>query len=88
MAKATVSVLNMTGIHARPAAMITKEAAKFKSNIELEFNSKKGNAKSIMSVMALGISGGVEVSIHAHGEDEELAIKSLEALFNSGFGEL
>lgn len=83
-----VSVLNAAGIHARPAGMIAKEAAKFKSTIELEFNSKKVNAKSIMSVMTLGVTKGDDVIVHAHGEDQELAQNSLVSLFNKGFGEL
>lgn len=83
-----VSVLNPAGIHARPAGMIAKEAAKFKSNIEIEFNSRKVNAKSIMSVMSLGVSKGDDVIIHVNGEDQELAQSSLISLFNKGFGEL
>lgn len=88
MINVKVSVLNATGLHARPAGMITKEATKFKSNIELEYNAKRVNAKSIMSVMALGIGKGAEVTLYADGEDEETALNTIASLFNNGFGEL
>lgn len=88
MIQTKVNVLNSAGVHARPAGMIAKEAAKFKSNIEIEFNSKKVNAKSIMSIMSLCISKDSEVVVYADGEDQELAQSSIVALFDNGFGEL
>lgn len=88
MLEIKTSVLNASGIHARPAGMLVKESAKFKSNIELEFNSKKVNAKSIMGVMSLGLSQGDEVLLHISGEDENEAKEAIVALFEKGFGEL
>lgn len=82
------TVLNEAGLHARPAGMLVKEAAKFKSSIELEGANKKANAKSIMTVMALGLSKGTEVTLHIDGPDEEAAKDALVALFENGFGEL
>lgn len=82
------TVLNEAGLHARPAGMLVKEAAKFKSSIELEGANKKVNAKSIMTVMALGLSKGTEVTLHIDGPDEEAAKDALVALFENGFGEL
>lgn len=81
-------VLNSTGMHARPSGMLVKEAVKFKSNIEIEVGDKRVNAKSIMGVMALGISKGAEVTLHINGADEDLAKDTILALFESGFGEL
>ena len=81
------TVVNETGLHARPCGMLVKEASKFKSNIEIEINSRKVNAKSIMGIMTLGASKGSEITLHIDGPDEETAKDTLLALFENGFGE-
>ena len=48
-------VTDPVGIHARPAGLLVKEAAKFKSNISLTKEGKTVDAKKIMAVMALGV---------------------------------
>lgn len=88
MIQVKTTVLNPTGMHARPSGMLVKEAVKFKSNIEIEAGAKRVNAKSIMGVMALGVSKGTEVTLHIDGADEDLAKDAILALFESGFGEL
>ena len=80
-------VKNGSGIHARPASMLVKEAGKFNSDISLEFNGKKANAKSIMSVLSLGVGKDAEVTISADGDDEKLALDAIVNLIESGFGE-
>lgn len=88
MIKINTTVLNESGIHARPAGMLVKEACKFKSTIDIQVNSKRMDAKSIMGVMALGISKGSEVILYIDGPDEEAAKEALISLFEDGFGEL
>lgn len=82
-----LTVINETGLHARPAGMFVKGASGFKSNIEIEANGRKVNAKSIMGVMSLGLSKGTEFTLIANGEDEEQAIAALAEMVESGFGE-
>lgn len=77
MAKSNVEVKLRTGLHARPAALFVQEANKFNSEIFVEKNEKKVNAKSIMGVMSLAISTGTEVVISAEGADAELAVRAL-----------
>ena len=48
-------VIDETGIHARPATLLVQAASKFQSTIELEYNGRKVNLKSIMGVMSLGV---------------------------------
>ena len=43
-------IIDETGIHARPATMLVQTASKFDSDIQLEYNGKKVNLKSIMGV--------------------------------------
>ncbi|WP_101773086.1 HPr family phosphocarrier protein [Peptostreptococcus faecalis] len=82
-----VTIINETGLHARPASKFVKKASEFKSSVELIYDGEKVNAKSIMGVMKLGLSKGTEVTIETHGEDEELALNSIVELIEDGFGE-
>ena len=83
----TVLVKNKTGLHARPAALFVQAANKFKSEIFIEKEGKRVNAKSIMGVMSLAVSQGSTISISAQGEDEGEAVKKLIELVESKFGE-
>lgn len=80
MVEVSIKINNPTGLHARPASILVKEAMKFKSNIYLIKNNKEYNAKSIMNVMAMGAAMGDEIKIKSEGEDENEAINSLQKL--------
>ena len=80
MAKRPVVVKLKTGLHARPAALFVQEANKFSSEIYVEKDEKKVNAKSIMGIMSLAISSGTEVYISAEGSDAEQAVAALTEL--------
>jgi len=80
MARRPVVVKLKTGLHARPAALFVQEANKFSSEILVEKDEKKVNAKSIMGIMSLAISSGTEVIISAEGADAEQAVNALAAL--------
>ncbi|QSX07908.1 HPr family phosphocarrier protein [Alkalibacter rhizosphaerae] len=82
-----ITIMNATGLHARPASMFVQEAGKYKSDIHVVKDGKKINAKSIMGIMAGGIAKGTQVVIEAEGEDEETAVEALVALIESKFGE-
>lgn len=72
-----IIVKSRIGLHARPAALFVQTAGKFLSLITVEKDGKKANGKSIMGIMALGVSEGDEIKIIAEGEDEKEAIESL-----------
>ncbi|MGL4607718.1 MAG: HPr family phosphocarrier protein [Eubacteriaceae bacterium] len=82
-----VTILNATGLHARPASMFVQAAGKFKSKIFVIKGDQRINAKSIMGIMAGGIAQGTTVAIEANGEDEEAAVETLIDLINGKFGE-
>ncbi len=87
MVSKEVTVLNATGLHARPASMFVQTAGKFKSNINVIKNGNTINAKSIMGIMAGGISQGTVIQVQADGPDEQEAIDALVQLINDKFGE-
>ena len=77
MVEKQVKVKLKTGLQARPAALFVQEANRFSSDIFLEKDGKKVNAKSIMGLMSLAVSSGTEISISASGYDETEAIEAL-----------
>lgn len=72
-----VIITNKTGLHARPAAQFVQKAGKFDSKIEIVFEEKEVNAKSIMGVMSLGVGKGNEITVRAEGADADKAVKEL-----------
>lgn len=80
MSKHPVVVRLKTGLHARPAALFVQEANKYSSEIFVEKEDKKVNAKSIMGIMSLAISTGTEIYISAEGTDAEQAVNALVSL--------
>uniref|UniRef100_UPI000069644A HPr-like protein crh n=1 Tax=Bacillus subtilis TaxID=1423 RepID=UPI000069644A len=79
MVQQKVEVRLKTGLQARPAALFVQEANRFTSDIFLEKDGKKVNAKSIMGLMSLAISTGTEITLIAQGEDEQEALEKLAA---------
>lgn len=86
MESKNIVVNNKIGLHARPAALFVQTAGKFLSNIMVQKGNRKINAKSIMGIMALGVSQGDEITIIADGEDEKEAIESLVDLLQNKLG--
>lgn len=75
-----VTVKCATGLHARPATLLVRKAGEFKSDISLEFNGKKANAKSLIGVLSLGVTRNAAVSVSALGDDEVLAVEQVVRL--------
>jgi phosphocarrier protein len=62
-------------------------AKRFNSAISVGKDDMEVNAKSILSILTLGVNQNTVIKIKADGEDEEEAIKALEELIESNFGE-
>lgn len=67
-----------TGLEARSVAMLVQVASKFESNVFVESDDKKVNAKSIMGMMSLGLPSGEEITIAIDGVDEVAAMENIE----------
>jgi len=83
----SIKIINKLGLHARASAKLTQIANQFESDIWLEKNDKKVNAKSIMGVMMLAASQGTNITITTEGLDEKEALNSIVTLINDFFGE-
>ena len=87
MIRKTIKMTNPTGLNAKAAALLVQTAGKFTSKIWIAKDDKIVDAKSIMGLMSLTVPMGSEISVEADGEDEQLAIKRLIELIESGFEE-
>jgi phosphotransferase system HPr (HPr) family protein len=74
-------------LHARPASSLARAAAGFDSEIVLCSGGREGNAKSVLSVLALDVAAGAEVVVRADGPDAEAALAELAALVASTTGD-
>lgn len=90
MLKGRLVVINRLGLHARAAAQLVRLASGFTSKIKLIRADKSVNAdaKSILSVLTLAASKGVELEAEVEGEDEQTAFEAVQKIFEEGFGEL
>lgn len=90
MVEATLTVHHPLGLHARPAALFVQTAARFKSAVRvanMTRGSRPVDAKSILSVLTLGVSQGHEIRVTAEGEDAHEAVEAITDLVESNFGE-
>ncbi|AZB44430.1 HPr family phosphocarrier protein [Bacillus sp. FJAT-42376] len=78
MVEKQVEVRLKNGLQARPAALFVQEANRYGSDIFLEKEGKKVNAKSIMGLMSLAIGTGSTITLIAEGHDEQEALEALE----------
>ena len=85
----TIRVVVRTGmgLHARPAALLVREANRHASTICLEYGDRRADGKSLLQVLALGVRDGEELTLRAEGGDEREAIASLADLISGGFKE-
>ncbi|MDD2591597.1 MAG: HPr family phosphocarrier protein [Erysipelotrichaceae bacterium] len=83
MKEVSVFVIDPVGLHARPATVAVNAASKFKCEVTVSFKGRSVNMKSIMGVMSLGIPTQSEVTIKCEGEDEDVAIASIEEVLRT-----
>jgi phosphocarrier protein HPr len=85
--EATVTLMNATGLHARPAKIFARAAAASAAEVSVEKDGRRVNAKSVLSVLTLDCHQGDEILISAEGNDGAATLAELVALVESRFGE-
>ena len=88
MVSRSVTIQNNVGLHARPATFFIQKANSYKCSIWVEKDDCRVNAKSLLGVLSLGISKGMNITLIADGSDESEAVNGLTELVNGGLGEL
>ena len=78
MSSKEIVVSDVSREHDNPIAELVQVACQFDSNIVLENDNRKINAKSIMGIMAFNPTRGMTVNIVADGSDEQEALVAME----------
>lgn len=80
-------VVNSLGMHARPAAVLVEHVLPYASEVYIQMDGARVNAKSIMGLLTLAAAKGSRVSVTCKGPDAETAMETVRTLFAAGFGE-
>ena len=87
MISRNITIQNNVGLHARPATFFIQKANSYKSSIWVEKDDRRVNAKSLLGVLSLGVTRGMQITLIADGQDEVEALHGLEELVSTGFGD-
>ncbi|WP_251389989.1 HPr family phosphocarrier protein [Mediterraneibacter agrestimuris] len=87
MVSKKITVVNASGLHARPASVLVKEAGKCTSDVTIRVKNKVIQAKSVLNIMAAGIKCGTEIELCCEGDGEAEDLEKMAALIESGLGE-
>ncbi len=82
--RATRTLLNPLGLHARPAAVVARMIAGFDATVAVN----GVNAASVLELMKLGATQGAQLRIEASGAQAREAVEALTDAIDSGFGEI
>lgn len=81
MARREVVIGSTVGLHARPAALFVQAATAQDAGVRIgRPGAPTVDARSILSVLALGAKGGETVVLEADGANAEPALEALTAL--------
>ena len=87
MPRQEAEIINKLGLHARASAKLTQTASNYTSEVWLERNGRRVNAKSIMGVMMLAAAKGSTIVVETEGTDADQALSAVIALIADKFGE-
>ncbi|MBN6077824.1 fused PTS fructose transporter subunit IIA/HPr protein [Aggregatibacter actinomycetemcomitans] len=86
----TFTIRNEHGLHARPSTILVNEVKKFTSKINVENLTRASapvSAKSLMKIVALGVTQGHRLRFVAEGEDAQAAMEAIGKVIAAGLGE-
>ena len=87
MPSVTVTIINEKGMHARAAALFSREASQHKASVFVAREGLEVNGKSIMGVLMLAAYCGSEITIRTDGDGADEAMAALVRLVQDKFGE-
>ncbi len=85
--KATVTIVNQLGLHARAATKLVQLCRQFEAQIELQQDGRSADASSVLALLMLASSKGKNVDVVTTGEQAEMALNAVVALIENGFDE-
>lgn len=87
MREQEVMIPNKWGLHARAAWQLADLSNRFHSEITIENQNHRGNAKNILDILLLSAEMGSQITVRVQGEDEEKALSEVIQLIEQGFYE-
>jgi len=87
-AKASVTICNKRGLHARASAKFVQCAERFAADVTVTRDGESVAGTSIMGLLMLAAGPGVVIEIAAVGSDADEALATLKTLVECGFDEL
>jgi phosphocarrier protein HPr len=82
-----LTIMNRLGLHARAAAKLVSLSSKYASNVVLQANGRRADARHFIAVILLAAAMGTKVSVVVSGPDEVAAMTAVTRLISNGFGE-
>ena len=83
MIKKPVTIKKNMAMEDRPVAHLVQEASQYASQVYIEMEDKKINAKSIMGMMSLSLQEGEDITVVAEGKDEKEAVAVVEGFLTT-----
>lgn len=77
MVRASYTIKNEEGLHARPATDFCKIAGQFESDITVIKDGEEFEAKSILMILCMGAVKGDTIELVVNGNDENEALDAL-----------
>jgi len=87
MPSQTVTLINPTGLHARPAKVFAQAASASGLTVEVRKGDTRVNARSVLSILTLDCHLGDNITIDVEGEGADAVLAELVTLVESGLGE-
>jgi phosphocarrier protein HPr len=87
MKQISITIRHPVGLHARPATLFVETAKHFQATLRVRKGEREVNAKSILSVLSLGVKLDDEILLTAEGADEEALLQAMQDLVADNFGE-
>jgi phosphocarrier protein len=79
VAEITLTVIDPSGLHARPAARFVQAASRFASRVVIRQDGREADAKSLIALLGLTIRPSTQIVLAADGPDADAAVAALTA---------
>jgi phosphocarrier protein HPr len=77
MTEVQFTMLDPSGLHARPAARFVQVASRFSCRVAVLHDGHEADAKSLLALLGLGLRPGTVITLRADGPDSTAAVAAL-----------
>lgn len=85
--RATVTLTNKNGLHARPAYLLVQTANGYAASLKVGRDGTMVDGKSIMAIMMLAAEAGTTLELWSEGPDCQEQVRAVCDLIEAKFGE-